>query len=290
MRVLIVGGTGMLGHKLCQAFREHHDVFATVRGRVEEYRELGVFDSIQLIGNVDVRHRDNVVSIVRNTEPSVVINAAGVVKQRVDRTPRPDLIEVNSLAPHILESAAIEIGARFITVSTDCVFTGRKGNYTEDDVPDAIDDYGVTKRLGEVISSAALTIRTSIIGRELRRDATGLVEWYLRSTDRVVEGYRKAIFSGLTAAAFAEVLVEVVRDHRSLTGLFHVSGEPISKFDLLRLLRSHFNDRPEVVPNDDVVLDRSLDSTRFCEATGIDLPPMHAMIERMVADPTTYSY
>ena len=189
--------------------------------------------------------------------------------------------------PHRLAQVAAKYSSRLICISTDCVFSGEKGNYTEDDRPDALDLYGMSKNLGEVRADGCLTIRTSIIGRELLTRHS-LVEWLLGHAGSAVKGYTEAIFSGFTTLELAEILAKVIGDHPAMSGVYHVSSDPITKFDLLQMIKSAFGVEVAVEPSDVVKIDRSLDSQRFREATGIRPPSLQEMVERMATDPTPY--
>jgi dTDP-4-dehydrorhamnose reductase len=197
-------------------------------------------------------------------------------------------IELNALFPHLVDELCRSAGSRLIHVSTDCVFSGREGNYTEADIPDAVDLYGLTKLLGEIVeSSAALTLRTSIIGRELRT-RHGLVEWFLAQAGGRVQGYAAAIFSGLTTSALAELIAQVIALRPDMRGLWHISSEPVSKYQLLSWLDAAFGTGTTIDRDLSVRYDRSLDSKRFWEATGLNRPTWDAMIEELRADKTPY--
>ncbi len=170
--------------------------------------------------------------------------------------------------------------ARLIHISTDCVFSGKRGKYREEDLPDAADLYGRSKLLGEITGGRALTLRTSMIGHELA-GRHSLLEWFLAQQGKAVAGYRHAIFSGLTTRRLAELIATLIADFPDLCGLYHVAGEAISKFELLSLVRGCFGLDIEIVPEDDFVIDRSLDSTRFVQATGIARPQWAEMIAQL---------
>lgn len=287
MRVLILGAAGMLGHKLYQQFRDRYDVYATVRSSYHAYRPYGLFDAERIIGGVDASNYDSLVNAFTQVQPDVVINCIGIIKQlKTARDPIPS-ISINALLPHRLAALSRAAGARFLHISTDCVFNGRKGMYTEDSPSDAEDLYGRSKFLGEVDGPGALTLRTSIIGRELST-RSGLVEWFLSNRGGAVRGFRRAIYSGFTTLALSDMIAEVLDHHPKLEGLYQVSSEPINKYELLLLVRDAFQAEIEITPDDDFVLDRSLDSTRFRQATGITPPTWPQMIEAMAADATPY--
>jgi dTDP-4-dehydrorhamnose reductase len=196
-------------------------------------------------------------------------------------------LTINSLLPHRLAHLCQAANARLIQISTDCVFSGRKGMYVEADEADATDLYGRTKYLGEVKGDGCITIRTSMIGWELGTHY-GLIEWFMSRCGATVNGYTNAIFSGFTTLALSEILVDVISDHPTLSGLYHVSSEPISKYDLLLRLKHAYHLDVEVEPHPDFHADRSLDSTRFRKASGFIPSTWDQMIEALVADPTPY--
>jgi dTDP-4-dehydrorhamnose reductase len=172
---------------------------------------------------------------------------------------------------------------RLIHISTDCVFSGKKGNYSESDTPDATDLYGRTKVLGEVTDESALTIRTSIIGRELS-GCSGLVEWFLSQRGRNVKGFRNAIFSGFTTTALSQIVATIVEQHRKMQGLWHVASSPISKFDLLSQIAAASNLNIDVEPDEEFCCDRSLDGRAFAAKTGIVAPDWNQMINSLVRE------
>lgn len=287
MKVLILGGSGMLGHKLYQRLAPRLTTYATVREPVSNYEYLGIFDSSQLIGAVVAEDFGTVERALAVCQPDVVVNCIGIVKQDAAAKDPIASITVNSLFPHRLARLCHQAQARLIQLSTDCVFSGRSGNYSEGDSADAEDLYGRTKLLGEVEGQGRLTIRTSMIGRELR-GSHGLLEWFLSQRGGRVRGFNLAIFSGFTTQALSEVIAQVISDHPELTGIWHVASEPISKFDLLTLVKQTYELAVEIEPDDSFVCDRSLSATRFREATGIQTRSWPEMIEQMHRDPTPY--
>lgn len=285
-RVLVLGGSGMLGHKLCQALSTRFDTHATVRTDDLALARLGLLDQARTVAHVSADTFDTVAGAVASVEPDVVINCIGIVKQASAARDPIASISINSLFPHRLAGLCRTEGARLIHISTDCVFSGRAGGYTENDVPDPLDLYGRSKLLGEVADGEGLTIRTSIIGRELA-GSNGLVEWFLGQEGRV-RGFERAIFSGLTTQALAEVIASIVSDHGALTGIRHVAATPINKFDLLSLLKDAYGVNVEIVADGEVVCDRSLDATAFEHETGFHAPSWGAMVAQLAADDTPY--
>ncbi|MEA2337438.1 MAG: dTDP-4-dehydrorhamnose reductase [Thermoanaerobaculia bacterium] len=283
MRVLILGAGGMLGHKVWEIFRDRFDCRAAMRTRLP----LPLFDDERVIDGFDATNFDATVRLIREAEPDVVVNCIGVVKQLAAAHDPIASITLNSLFPHIVARACTDAGARMIHISTDCVFAGNRGHYTEDDVPDAADLYGRSKLLGEVTEGGALTIRTSIIGRELRT-SNGLVEWFLSNRGGAVRGFTNAIFSGVTTTMLARILVAVIEQHPGMHGLYHVAGAPISKYDLLVMLNAAIGAGVMITPDDSFVIDRSLDASRFEAATRLTPPEWPDMIAALAAESPQY--
>jgi dTDP-4-dehydrorhamnose reductase len=283
MRVLIVGAAGMLGHKAWEIFRDRFDCRAAVRRRLP----LPLFDDERVIDGFDATDFDAARQLIAKVEPDVVINCIGVVKQLAAAHDPIASITLNALFPHVIARACAERGARLIHISTDCVFAGTRGHYREDDVPDASDLYGRSKLLGEVTEDGALTIRTSIIGRELRA-SNGLVEWFLSNRGGSVRGFTKAIFSGVTTSVLARILADVIEKHPDLRGLYHVAAAPISKYDLLTMLNAATGAGVMIALDDSFVIDRSLDATRFQAATGFQPPEWPEMIAALAAESPRY--
>ena len=287
MRTLILGGGGMLGHKLWQAFRARSDAWVTLRGDPARYDRMDLFSRDRSIGGVDANDFETVVRACRTVRPHVVVNGIGVIKQLEAAHDPVVSLTINALLPHRLSALCGEIGARLIHFSTDCVFSGRTGHYAESDQPDAGDLYGRTKLLGEVTGPGNLTLRTSIIGREIAT-SSGLTEWFLSHRGGRVAGYRQVRFSGLTTLALSALVADVIDRHPDLAGLYHVAAAPIAKYDLLCRLNDRFGAGITIEPNDEVRLDRTLDATRFRIATGYVAPDWNDMMDEMANDPTPY--
>jgi dTDP-4-dehydrorhamnose reductase len=277
----------MLGHKLWQTCAAQFDAHATVRGAVRDYERFKIFDSRRLIGEVRAEDSASLARSFAQARPDVVVNCIGITKQHPLASDPIASITVNSLFPHRAAQLARDSGARLIHVSTDCVFSGRQGNYSEDDPPDPADSYGCSKLLGEVRDENCLTIRTSMIGRELR-GSRGLLEWFLAGRGGNVPGFARAIFSGLTTQTLSDVMVSLIAEHPKLTGLWNLGAAPISKFDLLTLVKQTYQLAIDIERDESFVCDRSLNSERFHAATGIEIPFWTDMIERMRADDTPY--
>lgn len=280
-RILILGASGMLGNAALRVFAE--DPACEVVGSV---RSAGVIKTLQakapaaqFVAGIDVESLDSLTRLFAQVRPDVVINCIGVVKQLAEADDPLTAIPLNALLPHRLARLAQVAGARLVHVSTDCVFTGSKGGYLESDPSDAQDLYGRSKLMGEVDYENAVTLRTSIIGHELA-SAHGLVGWFLAQPGPV-RGFTKAIFSGLPTVELARVIKQHVLPHPELRGTWHVSAAPIDKYTLLKLVAAEYGRTNEIAPDDKLVIDRSLDSTRFRAATGYAPPAWPELVRRM---------
>jgi dTDP-4-dehydrorhamnose reductase len=281
MRILILGGDGMLGHQLLHQFRGRHEVRVTLRLNREAYEALRLFEPDVAFYGVDARQTDSLVQVIAEFHPHAVVNAVGIVKQRPEAKAVIPSLEINSLLPHRLSLLCRMVGARLIHLSTDCVFSGRRGNYRETDLPDAEDLYGRTKLLGEVVEPHCLTLRTSMIGPELSRK-TGLLEWFLAQGDQTVKGFTKAIFSGFPTSELAHIVERLLTEAPMIHGLYHVAARPISKYDLLTLVRDRLHVPVTIERDATFECDRSLDASRFYQDTGYSPPAWEAMIDAMV--------
>ena len=263
------------------------DAFCTVRGPAQDYASLGWFDAGRMIAGVDVLSDADLDHAMAVAKPDVVVNAVGIVKQRRDAENAASTIAVNALLPHRLADRCAASGARLIQISTDCVFSGLKGSYTESDVPDARDLYGRSKLLGEVDRAGCLTVRTSMVGREIHA-SRGLFEWFFSHRGETVPGFTRARFSGLTTLELSRVIGDVAQQHPDLRGVWHVAGDPISKYDLLGIVNGTFGLGATLEPDDSFFCDRTLDASRFTNATGYRAPTWQAMVAELAADPTPY--
>jgi dTDP-4-dehydrorhamnose reductase len=284
MRVLILGAAGMLGHQLCLQFRDRYETWATVRKLNQADGLHHLLPSERLLEGVDAFQIQSVIAALAQVKPDVIINCIGIIKQLQSARNPIISLTVNALFPHHLYQLAQVSGARLIHFSTDCIFSGRKGMYTEDDISDAEDLYGRTKFLGELAGDGALTIRSSIIGRELST-RSGLVEWFLSNEGGKVRGFRKAIYSGFTTPVMAEIISNLLEHHPQLSGVYQISSEPINKYELLLLARDAFGANITIEPDDDFVIDRSLDSSRFRAETGFTPPSWEKMIDDLARQP-----
>jgi len=281
-RILILGGDGMLGHQLFKHFRAAHDVRVTLRQELNAYAQFGLFSSDNAYPGVDVRHDAPLLEVLADFRPEAVINAVGIVKQRGAAHESIPSIEINALLPHRLALMCKAIGARLVHISTDCVFSGDNGGYRDDDPSDAQDLYGKSKYLGEVSDSHAITLRTSIIGPELSRK-TGLLEWFLAQHGSV-KGFTRAIFSGFTTMELARIIENVLLKFPDASGVYNVSSDAISKYDLLMLIKRKMDLPIEVAADGAFQCERSLDSNRFRSEFDYTPPTWEAMVDELVQE------
>lgn len=281
VRILVLGASGMLGTAMLRTFASSEGWTVIGAVRSSSPRLAAISEGAELIAGLDATNSDSLAEVFAQARPDVVINCVGLIKQLSGGNAVASAVPINTLLPHRLANLAAIAGARLVHVSTDCVFSGSKGLYREADTPDATDVYGLSKYLGEVGGDHAITLRTSIIGHELY-SANGLIEWFL-SQQQGIRGYTKAIFSGLPTVELARVVRDHVLPHASLSGLYHVSAEPIAKYDLLQLVgRAYGHDIP-IEPDDSLVIDRSLNSDRFRKATGYTPPSWPDLVGIMKA-------
>jgi len=240
MRVLILGGTGMLGHKLVQKLNRDFEIYGTVRQEFDFSKAIPCWSADGVITNVSVEYRAGVAKAIRTVRPDAVVNCIASPPWVQTQEERSACIRVNARFPLDLAALCHTAGARLIHISTDGVFAGTKGGYTECDPCDAIDVYGKAKFLGEVSGPNCLTLRLSLIGRDIRHPKSGLLEWLLSQQGRNVKGYRRSFFSGVTTCAMAQIVRRLLVEHSGLSGIFHVASRPVSKLALFESIRDRF--------------------------------------------------
>jgi dTDP-4-dehydrorhamnose reductase len=279
-RVLVIGASGMLGNAVLRLFSQSpgYEALGSVRSSAVLTLLPNDLQS-NLIPDIDVENIDSLIHLFAVARPDVVINCVGLVKQLADADDPLMAIPINALLPHRLARLCAVAGARFVHISTDCVFSGNQGMYTESDVADAKDLYGRSKFLGEVDYPHAITLRTSIIGHELD-GARSLVDWFL-AQEGSVRGFQRAIFSGLPTVEVARVIRDHVIPRPELHGLYHLSAAPINKFDLLTLVAGTYSKSIDINADERLVIDRSLNSTRFRQATGFEPKSWPELISSM---------
>lgn len=280
MKILVLGANGMLGNAMMRILLENkeNDVVGTVRS--EKVRNLFPENITEcLLDGCDVENHDVLVQLFSRVQPELVINCVGMVKQLVASNDPLRTIPINTLLPHRLVGLCKISGSRLIHISTDCVFSGRKGSYKEEDIIDATDLYGMSKFLGELHEPGTVTLRTSIIGHELQ-SKHGLIDWFL-SQQRRCNGFSNVYFSGLPTVVLAMIIRDIVIPRLELTGLYHVAAQSISKYDLLNLVAKVYGKKITIMMDDKLKIDRSLNADKFKSATGYVAPKWPELVEIM---------
>lgn len=290
MEILVLGGTGMLGHKMFPQLRKRFpETYCTIRGSIRDaaLEHIELFQAGNVCEGVDAADYASLERLLRERQPKVIVNCVGVVKQRREAQKALHSVRVNALLPHQLAETCSAWGGRLIHISTDCVFSGRRGGYRETDVTDAEDLYGRTKALGETVAENALTLRTSIIGRELFHFQS-LLEWFVAQDHTRVLGYQRAMYSGTTTSELAAVVGDIIKDHPRLTGLYQVTGPTVSKCELLSLLRDAYALDVEIIPDNEFFCDRSMNGEKFCAATSYVSPGWPQLAKELAGGETPY--
>lgn len=281
MRILILGSTGLLGYTITRYFfnRKYFNTFATIRN----YSKIKFFNKKyheKFVHINDILDYKETEKIIKNIKPDVLINCLGITNKKIFNSNESEyFISINSLLPYRLLKICTDLDTRLIHFSTDCIFSGNKGFYSENDIPDPLDLYGRSKLLGELDFENALTIRKSVIGHELISQ-NGLLEWFL-SQNKFVEGYKNVIFSGTTVLELAILMEKYVIPRKDLKGILNISGKTITKFDLLKMIADIYDKKIDIIPNELIKLDRSLDSSQFTKLTGYNLKPWPILIKAM---------
>ena len=288
MRALVLGGSGMLGHQLCRVLSDRMETWATFRDDPVRYKLYNFISQERALGGVNAEDLESVRQALESVKPDVVINCIGIVKQRDEARQAIPSIQVNALFPHQLADLCHEQNARLVQISTDCVFSGLRGKYTEADMPDPVDLYGRTKLLGELNRPGCLTLRTSIIGWQLNTFSS-LLSWFSQQRGQRIKGYQQAIYSGFSTRVLSNLISDLIETRPDLTGLYQVASEPISKYDLLVALQTKLGwDDIEIEPDDNFYCDRSLVGTRFSVATGWKAPGWDEMLSGLAEEWPVY--
>jgi len=282
MKILVLGASGMIGSAMMRVLSENKawEVVGTLRSADAKRFFLPAVAS-KLLPGVDIDNQDALVRVFSRVQPEVVINCIGLTKHHKESDDPVLAIPINALLPHRIAEVCAVARARLIHVSTDCVFSGLKGSYVEDDPADARDVYGKTKFLGEMNYPHAVTLRTSTIGHEFQ-STHGLLEWFL-SQEGKCKGFDRAIFSGLPSTVFAQVVRDIVIPRTDLSGLYHVGAEAINKYELLRLIAKVYGKAIDIIRDESFAIDRSLDSGLFYRKTGYIAPSWPELIQSMYA-------
>jgi len=279
MKVLILGSDGMIGHKIAQSLNNDCELILSSRKSIS-------LDSIGVKRGKTLLHdliKDNLDSMLKKTSPDLIINCAGITTRRGVKDNIQNTRLLNSDIPHKLDSWANLNSKKLIHFSTDCVFNGDKGNYLDNDITDADDTYGKTKAAGEVNSFNTLTIRCSMIGRELY-NFTELFEWLVKNKNKKIEGYSNVLYSGITTVRMGKIIRKIIKENFNLTGICNISSIPISKFELLHKLSNAFCLDVDIAENKNIKSNKVLNSKKFTEITGIKTPHWDDLIPEFVED------
>ncbi len=289
MRICVLGASGLIGHKLVQQLRPRFgDVVGVLHGTREGLEHTGLYDADVTVENLQAEDWDQVEGILSDVKPDAVLNCAGITKRRPEVDEPRLAIAVNALLPHLIADWAKNNNSRLIHFSTDCVFDGTKGDYTEDDYTSGTDAYGRTKALGEVNDDHNLTIRSSFIGRELRVHSE-LLDWFLHQRGQSIGGFSKALYTGISTLEMSRIVGDIIEHHSGLAGLYQLSmPQAIDKYSLICLFRDAFGMDVEIAPNDSVEVKANLIGDKLREAIGYELPSWEEMVQAIAADPTEY--
>lgn len=288
MSVLVLGATGLIGNRLVRTLSEDFDVFGTTRQLKfpnPKFYQLLKKENWLIIS--DLKKMFEIEAKIKKLKPNVIVNCLGITKQKAGAFDIQESMTVNALFPHQLSTICRELDIRLIHFSTDCVFSGQKGNYTEDDIPDPIDTYGRTKVLGELLNDHDLTIRTSFVGREIS-SFKNLFEWVIQNKNKKVQAYPNAIYSGLTTLTLSQIIKTIIIKHPTLSGLWHISSEPVSKYELLSNLNNELALKMDIQKDESFICDRSLNSDSFRKETLIKIPNWAEMIKEFIDDQSWY--
>ncbi len=289
-KIIVLGASGMLGHKIFQRLRaDFPGTLATTRTPADypPYHRVSLLQGPDVWHGIDVTNFDSLGTALVGIRPDFIVNCVGVIKQRAEAIDPVLSITINSLLPHQLAALAAGWGGRLIHFSTDCVFSGHRGSYTEEDQSDADDLYGRSKFLGETQAANALTLRTSIIGRELAQHRS-LLDWFLAQRGKKIRGFQHVIYAGVTTNHLADLLADIITNHPALTGLYQVASRPISKYDLLCLLRDAYSLEVDITPDEMERSDRSMLGEKLHRTIGYTAPSWPELVNQLVTDSTPY--
>ena len=284
MKILILGIDGMIGHKIAQSLANDFIIVGSTRKKINN-QDIGI-KKCNLVTHDFIK--DNTLNLLDNIKPNIIINCVGVTIRRGINTNKNNTELLNSKLPHKLNEWVEKNQKKLIHFSSDCVFSGEKGNYFDNSTPDADDIYGLSKSHGEVKSDNTLTIRCSIIGREIFNH-TELFEWLYSMKNKKIEGYKNVIYSGVTSTWMGKTITHIIKNKIELNGIYNISSIPISKYDLLVKLSDIFNLNVDILLNSNIKSNKVLISKKFTEITGINSPNWNDLIVDFKADSDKFS-
>ena len=279
MRIIILGASGLIGHKLLQKLSNDFDVYATLHRSKESYGLMPLFSGQNIIDEVDVSDFENVSAILHYVNPNVILNCIGITPRKDEINNLYKVIKINSLFPHQLANWAKVNNKRVIHFSTDCVFNGSTGNYTENSLTTAEDVYGRTKALGEINYSHTLTIRSSFIGQELF-GKTELLDWFLNQEGKRINGFTNTLYSGVSTNFMTYVVKTIILNAPELSGLYQLAPDkPISKYELLCIAKRAFDVNIEIIPENKHVHTPTLNGSKLKDNIKINVPSWKEMMK-----------
>jgi dTDP-4-dehydrorhamnose reductase len=290
MKILILGAEGMLGHKLFEVLSSSYpETYGAISGKVNDhiYKQISMFQTERIIPDVNAMEFEQIESIIKNVNPDIVINCLRVTTHNNTALSAIKNITVNSVLPQQLLKVTYNRGCRLIHYSSDCVFDGKLGMYSEDDIPNAIHMYGRTRLLGEVCADHALVLRGSVIGQELMNH-NSLLDWFLRKKGGDIKGFSRAIYSGLSSIETAKVTSLILSNKQSLTGLYNIASDPISKYDLLNLAKKSFAVDVKIKRDNSFKIDRSLNPNKFNKEMNYIAPSWALMMKELATESNKY--
>ena len=286
MKILILGGDGMIGHKMAQVLSvQNHEIVISIREK-KELTLKSISSKVKVFLNDFIN--DNILDLLDKVNPDVIINAIGITTRRGVTENISDSIYLNSFFPHQLSNWALAFKKRLIHFSTDCIFSGSEGSYLEDTIPDALDYYGKTKGLGEINSKSSLTIRSSMIGPELF-NKTELFEWIINNKGKEINGFSKVIYSGVTTVYMARLVADFIENHKNLNGIYNVASKPINKFELLHLINDNFDLGLIINEDKTVISNKTLNASKIEKEIGIESPHWNDLIAELKKDYMNYT-
>jgi dTDP-4-dehydrorhamnose reductase len=285
MRILILGGNGMIGHKMYQIISKvNDDTWVTLRNDLSTYIFSDIYNNEKVIDNIDLSDFNILSYTLNEIKPDIIINACGITIRRGVEKIKSNTILLNSSLPHFLNEWVLLNNKRLIHFSSDCVFSGKKGDYLDTDIKDAIDLYGSTKSLGEIVDSKfAITLRGSMIGRELE-NKTELFEWFLQQSNKKIKGFSEVIYAGITTVKMAEIVLRIINFYPNLNGIYNISSNPISKYDLLKLFNEYFEINAKIEMDNGYSSNKNLISEKFYNEIGIKQPNWEDLLTQLKDD------
>jgi dTDP-4-dehydrorhamnose reductase len=288
MRVIILGVSGMIGHRLFMDMSQKFETFGTLKNDKIFYENNSLFGKKNVVENMDVLNFEVLTGALAAIDPDVIINCVGITKRKKEIENTRRTLYINALFPHKLAEWSKVNNKRIIHFSTDCVFDGKIGNYSEESLTTAKDLYGRTKALGEINYNHALTLRSSFIGRELF-SKTELLEWFLSQKGSSIKGYTKALYTGVSTTFLSQIIADIIENHPNLSGIKQLSTEnPISKYELLCLAREAFKCKIEIVPDDTLEIKSTLKGNKLKDALGYTVPSWAKMMNDLARDFINY--